>query len=155
VARWFDTSFFNIIDIQTQGWRHEVKPSRVAVSIGGWLLVIGLAVGWWRYELSRLKTDSYARWRTYLLGLSIFGILTQLFVNFGKYRESHIFGLVLNGRYTIPSLLLIVGFGCYYWCRLLARYPKTRAIITILAILFVIFGSGLLMMLRNPQLRLG
>jgi hypothetical protein len=154
VVRWFGSSFDNIVDIQTQGWRHEVKPARLLTPTLVWLLFIGLAYGAF-YEAKRFKTEQQARWRVYLVAIAVFYIAIQLAVNIGTYRHSRIFGLALNGRYILPGLLPLIGLGWFYWSKLLHKRPKTQVVLAIGIVLFTILGSGILMMLHNPQLRTG
>jgi chromate transport protein ChrA len=85
----------------------------------------------------------------------VFYIAIQLAVNIGTYRHSRIFGLALNGRYILPGLLPLIGLGWFYWSKLLHKRPKTQVVLAIGIVLFTILGSGILMMLHNPQLRTG
>jgi hypothetical protein len=76
----------------------------------------------------------------------------HLLVNYGEYKHYKVYGIALNGRYIIPSLLPLIVFAGFYWSKLLARYPKLVVALTIFVVLSTIFGSGLIMMLRNTQL---
>lgn len=149
VVRWFNDSIFNIIDIQTQGWRHEVKPARWLPQLLTWLLLLGLLYGLVRDLRSR---DQKANWRLFVLLAAVYFMLIQLLVNFSTYRHYRIYGLALNGRYIIPSLLPLALLASFYWSVWLRRYPKLLFVAALLVAAATITGSGLLMMLHNPQL---
>lgn len=151
VVRWFEVSFMNVVDIQTQGWRHEVKPARFVVPLLVWSLTIGLFYGL-IYDLRHFRQNKTSQWRLYVLAMLIYFVLVQLFVNYGSYRKNGFFGIALNGRYILPSLLPMAMYACYYWTKILKDYQITRLIITVLVVLTTILGSGLLMMIHNPQL---
>jgi hypothetical protein len=151
VVRWFGESFDNIVDIQTQGWRHEVKPARFLTPALVSALFIGLVYGVVN-ELRRFKTEQQARWRLCVMAIGFFYIAVQLAVNYSSYQHQHVFGLALNGRYILPGLLPLVGLAWFYWAQLLHRRPRAQIILAIAIIAFTVLGSGLLMMLHNPQL---
>lgn len=154
VPRWFQSSFDNISDIQTQFWLHEVKPARWLTPLLEMLLVSGLLYGA-AYEAKRYTNDQKSRWRVVIFLIAAADVLVQLVVNYGIYKNSNVFGLALNGRYILPSVLVLSGLACFYWTRILERRTSLLAVLAIIVILSTIFGSGLLMMLHNPQLRLG
>jgi hypothetical protein len=151
VIRWIGESFFNIVDIQTQFWRHEVKPAQWLTTVLVYALAIGLALGGW-YERQRWRKDAASRFRLFAVFIGLFYIVAQLLVNYSTYRHFHAFGVALNGRYIIPSVLLLAPLACFYWASLLKRRPKLLVIFAVGLLLFTILGSGLIMMLRNPQL---
>ena len=150
VISWTSDSFFNIVDIQTQGWRHEVKPVRWLTPVLVYVLFVGLVYGIF-YEKARLRRDQQSRWRLYVVAIALFYIAMQLAVNFATYRHLQVYGVALNGRYIIPSVLLLSGFAGFYWAKLLARRPSVLALMTIALVVATIFGSGLMLLLRNPQ----
>ncbi len=153
VVRWFGHSFDNIVDIQTQGWRHEIRPFRLLTPLLVVVLASGLIYGT-RFDMLRRKAE-LSRWRLYVAGIAYFGILVQLAVNYRSYQSNQVFGLALNGRYILPSVLVLAGLCGFYWAMLLRKHPRWLTLGSVLVVLGVIIGSGLLMMLRNPQLYLG
>ena len=153
-TRWVGESFVNIVDIQSQGWRHEVKPVRWLTPVLAWLFIAGLAYGV-IYEFRRFTTDQRARWRVYIAGIALFYVGVQFMVNFTSYRHQHVFGLALNGRYILPGLLPLAGLAWFYWTQLLVKRPKLQVILAIGIVVCTVLGSGLLMMLHNSQLRTG
>jgi hypothetical protein len=152
--RWVGESFINVVDIQTQGWRHEVKPVRWLTPLLAWSLLAGLVYGA-IYEWRRFRTNQQARWRVYIGVIALFYIAVQFMVNFTSYRHQHVFGLALNGRYILPGLLPLAGLGWFYWAKLLTRRPRLQVVLAISIVLCTVLGSGLLMMLHNSQLRTG
>lgn len=154
VYRWFGESFANVVDIQTQGWRHQVKPARWLTPVLVWLLLISLAYGL-IHDGKRFRADQLARWRLYVLSVGLYFVIVQLVVNLGNYRTYHVFGIALNGRYILPTLLPLIGLGWFYWATLLRRWPRLQVVLAVGIVVCTIAGSGLLMMLHNPQLRLG
>lgn len=152
--KWFGSSLYNIADIQTQFWHHTVVPARhLVLSLGG-LFSVGLIYGLF-YERKRFLSEKLSRYRVYIGLFALYYLAVNLLVNFETYRHNHIFGLALNGRYIIPSILILSGFSTFYWSKLLANHLRLRTVVAVLTILATILGSGLLMMLRNPQLHTG
>ena len=152
VGRWFQESFINILDIQTQGWRHEVKPPVWLEPLLLAMIVIGVGYGA-AYELRRCGRDKLARQRLLLLGIGVFYILFHLLVNYSEYQRSRVFGLALNGRYILAGLLPLLFLTVWYWSILLRRIPVV--LLVSLALLFIgaiTWGSGLHILLQNPQL---
>jgi hypothetical protein len=154
VVRWFSDTFFNIVDIQTQYWKHLVRPARVLTPLLAFVLVVGLAYGAW-YEKQRFKHDVTSRHRVYVGGIALAYIFVQLAVNYSTYRHYKVYGIALNGRYIIPSLLPLIGLAGLYWSRLLKGHPRLLVLLAIGLVVGTICGSGLLMMLRNSQLYAG
>jgi len=151
VVRWFSDSFFNIVDIQTQYWKHQVRPARLLTPLLAVVLIVGLVYGV-LYEKSRFASDAASRYRVYVMAVALVYVAVQLAVNFSTYTHFRVYGLALNGRYIIPSILPLAGLAGFYWPKLLARRPHLSAALAVGLALFVIGGSGLLMMLRNSQL---
>jgi hypothetical protein len=154
VAKWFGKSLYNIVDIQTQFWHHTVVPARHLTALLTGVLGVGLLYGVF-YEKKRFVRDQISRHRVYVALFAFYYIAVNLLVNFATYRHHKIFGLALNGRYIIPSVLVLAGLACFYWSKLLARHERLRVLLTIVVVLSIILGSGLMMMLRNPQLHTG
>ncbi|HVS58439.1 MAG TPA: hypothetical protein VHD60_01730 [Candidatus Saccharimonadales bacterium] len=154
VPRWIWSSVSNIVDIQTQGWRHVVKPARWLTPLLLVVLLVGLLYAL-VYERKRFRDDTFSRYRVCVLLIALYYVGVQMVVNYSTYRKQHAWGLALNGRYIIPSILLLGGFASFYWSRLLQRYPRTLVVLTVVIILSTVFGSGLLMMLNNYQLHNG
>jgi len=151
--RWLGESLANVVDIQTQGWRHEVMPARWLTPFLGTLLVTGVAYGFYADRRAwHIRADRQARWRLYSMIICLYFMTVHMLVNYSDYRHIGFFGVALNGRYILPSLLPLIGFACFYWSRLLVRHPRWRVVLATLVVLGTIFGSGLLMMARNPQL---
>jgi hypothetical protein len=151
VVRWFSDSFSNVVDIQAQGWRHEVKPARWLTPVLVFLLIVGIVYGF-LYDKHKFAANRESRLRLYIMMIALFFVGVHLMVNYGEYKHYKVFGIALNGRYIIPSLLPLIIFAGFYWSKLLARYPKLLVVLAIIVALGTIFGSGLLMMFRNPQL---
>lgn len=151
--RWLWSSVANVVDIQTQGWRHEVKPARWLTPLLGVLLVSGVAYGFY-YDRKRSSEalDKLARQRIYIILIALYFMVVHMLVNYSDYRQVKFFGIALNGRYILPSLLPLIGFACFYWSRWLSTRPRWRVTLAVLVVLSTILGSGLLMMLHNPQL---
>ena len=154
VVRWFSDSFFNIVDIQTQYWKHVVRPARLLTPLLAAVLVVGLAYGAF-YEKQRFRHDAVSRHRVYVMAVAFTYIFVQLAVNFGTYRHYKVYGIALNGRYIIPSLLPLIGMAGLYWSHLLKHHVRLLTLLAICLVVFTIGGSGLLMMLRNSQLYAG
>ncbi len=150
-ARWAWDSSFNIVDIQTQGWRHEVKPARWLTPALLTLLVVGLGYGA-IYEKTRFAAKQLSRWRVYIAAIALYYIAVNMVVNYGTYQSTQVYGIALNGRYIIPSVLVLAVLACFYWSKLLLRRPALLVVLTVFVALATILASGLLMMLRNPQL---
>lgn len=151
--RWLWSSVANVVDIQTQAWRHEVKPVRWLTPVLGVLLVSGVAYGLYYDRKRRSGTpDKQARQRVFVMLIALYFMVVHMLVNYGDYRQVKFFGIALNGRYILPSLLPLIGFACFYWSRWLSARPRWRATLAVLVVLSTILGSGLLMMLHNPQL---
>jgi len=151
VVRWFSDSFFNVVDVQTQYWKHQVKPARLLTPLLVAALFVGLGYGA-VYERKRFVLERESQYRVYVLGVALMFIAVQLAVNFSTYTHYKVYGLALNGRYIIPSILPLAGLAAFYWSKLLARRPGWLVMVAIGLIVFTIGGSGLVMMLRNGQL---
>lgn len=152
--KWLTESFNNVVDIQTQGWRHEVKPARWMGTTFEFLIVIGAGLGV-IYEIRRLKTDKLAWRRLTAIGICVFFMFVHLLVNFGEYKKSKFFGIALNGRYIIPCLLPLTILAGFYYAKTFEKYPKLLILATLALVIATIFGTGLIMMFRNPQLMHG
>ncbi len=148
-AQWSMASLTNVIDIQTQGWLHEVKPWKILAPLAVILLTVTIIL-MFMYDARRYKNQVNARRRLFVGFIGLFVIVTFLVVNYMSYQSHHIFGLALNGRYILPGLMLLSGLGCFYWSKMLGKNIAQIAAIIISALF--IFGSGIIMMLRNPQL---
>lgn len=150
-GRWVQESLINIFDIQTQGWRHEVKPAPWVEPLFLLFVLVGLGYGTVR-ELRR-SSDHKARLRLLVLGLSVFYILFHMVVNYSEYKHYRVFGLALNGRYILAGLLPLLVLCMWYWGALLGRVPtKVRIGLTVAFLLVVTWESGLHVLLQNPQL---
>ena len=154
VGNWFWSSFGNITDIQTQWWRHQVKPARWLTPLLVTMLTLGVLYGI-VYEKARWAKNQVSRWRTYVGLIALYYIGVNLAVNYSTYLSLRVYGIALNGRYIIPSVLVLAVLSCFYWAKLLRKRPVILAALAIAIILATIFASGLLMMLRNPQLYRG
>ncbi|HSX07155.1 MAG TPA: hypothetical protein VLG92_05545 [Candidatus Saccharimonadia bacterium] len=154
VVRWFSDTFYNIVDIQTQYWKHQVRPARLLTPVLAAVFVIGLGYGV-LYEKERFAAVAESRYRVYVTAVALIYIGVQLAVNFSTYRHYKVYGIALNGRYIIPSLLPLVGLVGFYWSKMLRRHPAPLIMLTVMLIVLTIGGSGLLMMLRNSQLYYG
>jgi hypothetical protein len=150
-GKWLTASFDNIVDIQTQGWRHEVKPARWMGRSFEFMIVIGAGLGL-IYEIRRLKVDALARQRLTVLGIAIFFIFVHLLVNWGEYKKSKFFGIALNGRYILPCVLPLTIMSGYYYTKTFEKYPKLVILGGMALVIITIFGSGVILMYRNPQL---
>lgn len=149
VVKWSISSFNNIVDIQTQGWRHEIVPPFWEGSVILILMTVTTIYGI-IYELRRFKRDENARWRLVMIGFALLVVLSQLIVNYSTYRHSHIYGLALNGRYILPAVVLLSCLSIWYGHKILGKI--VGFVIIMFVIIMVIGCSGLIMMLRNPQL---
>jgi len=150
-VRWLGSSFTNVVDIQTQNWRHQVKPARFLTPLLVALLAVGIIYGLF-YEKNRYKTDQRSRYRLYIMLITLYFLVVHLIVNYGEYKKAGFFGVALNGRYILPSLLPLVVFASFYWSRLLGRHQQQLTLLAIVAVTCTIAFSGLELMLRNPQL---
>ncbi|HWB38959.1 MAG TPA: DUF2142 domain-containing protein [Candidatus Saccharimonadales bacterium] len=154
VARWYWNSVTNIVDIQAQFWRHAVRPapwltpmlSAVFLSATGAGLV---------YDASRWRRDHSAHLRLYVAAIALYYMASQMLVNLGNYMHYRVFGIALNGRYVIPSVLILGLLDGYYIYKLLSGRKLLMPVAAIILVLAIILGSGLLMMLRNTQLYTG
>ncbi len=150
-AHWLWESFKNILDIQTQGWRHEVVPPLWMTPVSLLLVGIGLVFGA-TYDGRRLRREEGARKRLVVLAICLFYMLFHLLYNFSEYRHIHVLGIALNGRYILAGLFPIVGLAVFYWSALLRKQPVMRTILAVLVIGGLAIWSGLSLLLRNPQL---
>lgn len=151
VVHWFWESFKNILDIQTQGWRHEVVPPLWMTPASLALVGIGVAFGVVR-DGRQVKRDEAARKRLVVLTISLFYIFFHLAYNFIEYRHIQVLGIALNGRYILAGLLPIIGLAVYYWSILLRRWPIARTVLAVSVVGALAVWSGLSLLLRNPQL---
>ena len=62
---WFATSLFNIVDIQTQGWHHEVMPASWLPWLLGIMLCAGIIYGLY-CDARSFRLDVNARHRVYI-----------------------------------------------------------------------------------------
>jgi len=151
-GRWVQESFINIFDIQTQGWRHDVKPAPWVEPLFLLFVIVGLAYGFVS-EIRNRQGDSRARLRMGVVALCVFYVLFHMVVNYGEYRHYRVFGLALNGRYILAGLLPLLGFLAWYWGALLRRLPlQARWCLAITFLLAIGWESGLHVLLQNPQL---
>lgn len=151
-GRWVQESFINIFDIQTQGWRHEVKPAVWVEPLFLLFFVTGLVYGL-VHELRKWRVDDKARLRLLVLALSVFYMLFHMVVNYGEYRRYRVFGLALNGRYILAGLLPLLAFTAWYWTILLQKFPvRVRFGLALAFLLIITWESGLHVLLQNPQL---
>lgn len=150
-VRWLGDSLVNVVDIQTQGWLHRVMPARIVTPLLGAFLLVGI-IGAFVYEKTRLATDRLARQRLPILLIALYFLGVHLEVNYGAYKTTKFFGVALNGRYILPSLLPLTLLASFYWGCMLRSMPRLRVVLAAVVALVVIGGSGLTMMLRNHQL---
>lgn len=151
-VKWNISNFDNLVDIQTQGWKHTMPPPWW---LGGGLLIlvtVTLIYGL-MYEIKHLRAEEMARWRLIVIGFAVFIVGTQFVVNYGTYVRSHVFGLALNGRYILPALMLLIGLCAWYGRKLFGRIAGP--VLITLVLIGIIGLSGLIMMVRNPQLFFG
>lgn len=149
-GRWFYDSIVNVVDIQTNQWAHTVIPVYWLTPGLVSVLLIGLCLGIW-YEIRHRKADRTSRYqRGMVASIAAVVMLIQLAVNYASYQHEKIFGLALNGRYILPSLLLLAGLVAFYYSQLLPR--RLQVCLALILVVSVIAGSGLLMMVRNPGL---
>ena len=151
---WIATSVYDIVDVQAQTWKHEVIPASWLTPLLSTLLVAGLLFG--AYADVRAwgakQAKPFARYRLYVLLFGLYVVLVHLVYNYLDYRQTRSFGVGLNGRYILPGILPLGLLAAYYWSRLLDRWPRLAAGLAMVAVLATIGGSGLIMMVRNPQL---
>ncbi len=150
-VKWAHESAFNIIDIQTQGWRHETKPPFWLEPLVFVPFVIAIIYGT-GYEIKRLHQYRQAMQRLVVLGLSLMYIFVYLLVNYSEYTHSHVFGLALNGRYILAGFLPLIGMAVWYWFIMLRRWTGLRYVLLGVIILAMAVTSGLSLLLQNPQL---
>ncbi len=155
VVSWFSVSLYNVLDIQTQYWQHQVQPATWITPCFAVLFVTGLAYGMYYDWRLRRGGDHHARWRLYVVLIGLYFMAVHLLINYQSYLEIKSFGLALNGRYILPSLIPLVGFACFYWSVLLRRHKQLLTGLAIVVVLTLSLGSGLQLMVRNPQLYLG
>ena len=153
-VRWVNESVTNIFDIQTQGWRHEVKPPAWLSPFAIGLLAIAGTYGA-LYESRRFRSDPLSRRRSIVALIALFFIAVHFAYNYNEYRHLHVWGLALNGRYIIPGLLPLIGLAAFYWSELLGRHLKLKVTFALLMIVLTVLLSGLFLLLQNPQLRTG
>ena len=153
VVRWAGDSFYNIVDIQTQGWHHVVQPSLVVVSFLGAVFVAITALAIW-FDIKHRK-ERFAKARLVLMAIALIYIVAQLGVNYLTYRQDHIYGIALNGRYVLPSVFIMTLLGTFAASQFLRKYPALRLLAGVVVVATVIFGSGILLMFSNPQLVTG
>lgn len=153
-VRWFWSSVSNNINIQTQLWKHEVKPNfgfRIYLSI---LLFIAIVAGI-IIEKRRFRKDEVARKRLFILTILIGYVFFHMFVNYRLYKRYAVYGLALNGRYLIPSLLPLTVFAVMYISQILKRWPRLLLVLSVATIGLFFFNSGIKLLLSNPQIWLG
>lgn len=150
--RWIDASVRNIIDIQTQGWQHTVTPPVWLVAFLSGLLFVPLIPGL-VYELRHIGRSRVAKQRLFVAILAFIVIAAQLLVNRGDYLSGRIFGLALNGRYILPAIILLAGLSAFYVYKFLGQRAAT--VLATAAIIGTVAASGIIMMVRNPQLFTG
>ncbi len=152
LPKWIGTSLYNIVDIQTQGWRHTAGPPVWLVTVLGVVFGAPLIVGI-IYDLQKFKSTVWARRRLLVVALGLTVIVAQLAYNYNLYLKDLVFGLALNGRYILPSIILLFGLSGYYLAKAFGK--RTNIIIGALLVIITIGFSGLYMMVRNPQLFIG
>lgn len=154
-GRWVHESVINILDIQTQGWRHEVKPAAWVEPIVLSLFVAALGYGV-IYETTRVRSDELSRYRLLLLGFGVLYVAFHLAVNYNEYQRSQVFGLALNGRYILAGLLPLLFLAAWYASLLLRRTPLGVRVGLVLGIVGMLaWQSGVYLLLQNPQLMHG
>lgn len=151
VVRWTHDSVQNILDIQTQWWRHEKMPPSWLTPISITLIGIGIGLGVW-YDGRRFRINEASRKRLVVLGLGLFYIASHLLVNYNEYQSQGFYGLALNGRYILAGLFPVVGLVVYYWSKLLRKWPLAQFGMAVLVIGLLAIFSGLSLLMRNPQL---
>ncbi|HEU0266372.1 MAG TPA: glycosyltransferase family 39 protein [Candidatus Saccharimonadaceae bacterium] len=149
VPLWTIESYSNIVDVQTDGWHHHIRP---ALWISVMLLIAVLVTTAFGviYDARRVKHDMQARWRLVMVGLATLIVVSELIVNYATYLHDHIFGLALNGRYILPAVILLAGLNFAYGRKLFGKTLGT--VLAIAVIVCIIAGSGLMLMVQNPQL---
>ncbi len=152
VVSWLVVNFDNIVDIQSQGWRHAAMPPIWLGTVTGLLLIVGMVVGL-VYDVKASRHSNSARMRLLITALLSVIVVAQFAVNFSSYQHDRVFGLALNGRYLLPAILPLAGIACFYWSRILK--PTWSSIFAVFVIGSIMIGSGIIMMLRNPQLFTG
>jgi hypothetical protein len=154
VGRWLHENLINILDIQTQGWRHEIKPARWIEPVWWAFLVVGLVAGI-STDVKRFMKDVLARKRLLVLAVAFAFIAVLFFVNYGEYQRTRIFGVALNGRYTLAGFLPLLAVVLWYWHRLLGRRYAVQVGLYALLLFLTMQQSGLWLLLHNPQLMHG
>lgn len=149
IPAWGVESYYNIVDIQSNGWQHHVQPPMWLGAVIVTLVLVTTVAGI-IYDVRRVRHDMQARWRLIIIGLAALTIVSQLVVNYKTYLNNHIFGLALNGRYILPAVILLAGLNFAYGRKLFGR--SLGAAIAIVLLISILAGSGLIVMIRNPQL---
>ena len=152
-VRWLFDSIANVVDIQTQGWRHRVTPPVWLAPTVLLLLLVTIGYGVVSDIRAGQKGAQAAFVRLFVIGTAAFIMAVHLYVNYSTYLSHQVYGLALNGRYILPSLLVLIGLGCYYGSLFMSR--RTRQLVAVATILCVVLFSGIIMMLRNSQLITG
>ena len=153
VVRWASDSFYNNVDIQTQGWHHEVSPSLALVAFLGAIFLALIVTAIW-YDI-RHRAEPGAKMRLIVMATAWVYAASQLIVNYSTYRHYHIYGVALNGRYILPSIFIMSLLGAYATSQILRKRPVWLLIISVIVCLTVILGSGILLMFSNSQLFTG
>ncbi len=154
-VRWLFESLQNVLDIQTQFWLHQVQPTIWMSRLLSSIFIAGVGYGIFYDWRGRGAQDKRHIYRLFVVCVCLGFIGVHLFINFQSYQEHKVFGLALNGRYIIPSLLPLVGLSAFYWSKLLASHQRLLVSLALATILLMGFGSGLQLMVRNPQLYKG
>lgn len=152
IARWLGSSAFNIVDVQAQGWQHTVMPPVWLVVVLAFLLLAPLAVGTAR-DVGLASKNNAARQRLFVLLIPLAIVAAQFAVNYSSYQRNLIFGLALNGRYLLPAVLLLAGLSAFYLARSTSK--RVSVVVGVGAIVATVAFSGIIMMVRNPQLFVG
>ena len=151
-VRWGIESLNNIVDIQTQGWKHSVTPPSWYGAAFWGFIVAGILVGFMS-DIKTIRSNRQARLRLFVMVLMVTIITSHLVVNFMYYQTYHVFGLALNGRYILPAIIPLTGLSFYFIGKKINR--PWRVAMALLLPLSIITGSGLVMILRNSQLFTG